>query len=111
MGLCGAPTAEQTLGDAGIYCTDGSRVSRTGPRLGASPRLAGQHARHFEVDPDSPGAGNEQLHPTSTMAPFFRGEVLLLPRDTSGAIAAYRTSIERDPASHARPRLMQMRAP
>lgn len=54
---------------------------------------------------------NEDVHPSSAMAPFFRGEVLLLQRDTTSAIAAYRLSLERDPASPARQRLAQLRAP
>ena len=41
---------------------------------------------------------NAELFPQSYLAPYFLGEALLAAGDTTGAIAAYRKSVENDEA-------------
>lgn len=51
---------------------------------------------------------NGEVHPASAIVPVLLGELLLQKRDTAGAVAAFRTAVQRDPASPARARLTQL---
>jgi hypothetical protein len=39
---------------------------------------------------------NEETHPQAPTVPFARGDILLVRRDTAGAVAAYRLALQRD---------------
>jgi hypothetical protein len=54
---------------------------------------------------------NEEVHPASAPATMLRGELLLMKRDTAGAVDAYRAALQKDPASPARNRLTQLGKP